>query len=372
MDPVITSLLQTNDAASPSDATQIRELWKEDIVLLAAVEQELAALKQKRRALQASIRNYRTVLAPIRLLSTDILQYIFLLTLPDDRNPAMSSKESPLLLSQVCSTWRQAALTAPRLWSRLHIPLIRKSAKRPSRNLRAPLGGIATVVHNQQQQNDEEEEEEEEEEKHDNDPSNSEYDRYVRKMNSVMSNRRKMVEQWLMRAGITDLSISMVEATPSFSSTTFSFLLNGQKWTRHSMDIVNILVKYSSQLAALDLDIPAGVAEPILGLPPSKVPRLRSLIFRNFEYYVVAQAKASSKHPIVGAPNIRSLKVPISAPVIDVTGVRWGNLINLDLTILPGSWDQDPKLLRGFSPAAKILSFSVFTSRTHGVFRDRT
>ncbi|KAJ2936744.1 hypothetical protein H1R20_g341, partial [Candolleomyces eurysporus] len=361
MNTVISSLLQTNDAAPPSDATQIRRLWKEDIILLAAVEEELAVLEQRRRVLQASIGNYETVLAPIRLLSTDILQHIFLLTLPDDRNPAMSSKESPLLVSQVCSTWRQAALTAPRLWSRLHIPLVRKSDRRPSRNLHGTLGIITTVVHSQQRQNEEEEE-------HDDDPSNSDYNRYVRKIDSVMANRRNMVEQWLLRAGMTDLSISVVEATAlsdAASSNAFPFLGCEQKWTRHSADIVNILVNYASQLAVLDLDIPPEEAQPILGLPPRMAPRLRSLRLCHLSYY--RGASSNLKHAIVTSSNIRSLSIATPTPAIDVTRVQWENLINLTLTILPGSYDRNLKLLLEVLAVCQnlvVLSVSISLKRS--------
>ncbi|RXW17382.1 hypothetical protein EST38_g8469 [Candolleomyces aberdarensis] len=354
MNTVITSLLQTNDVASPSDATQIRRLWKEDIILLATVEEELAVLEQKRRALQASIGNYETILAPIRLLSTDILQYIFLLTLPDDRNPAMSSKESPLLVSQVCSTWRQAALTAPRLWSRLHIPLFRKSS-----------GPIMLVSALPNRRRHDEGEEAEKEEEH-NRLSNSDYNRYVVKFGSVMSNRRQIVEQWLVRAGMTDLSISVVEVTATSGTTSsnpFRFLGHKQRWTRHSADIVNILVNYASQLAVLDLDIPPEPVQPILGLPPSMVPRLRSLNLRHPSYY--DDTSSNSKYTIVNSPNIRSLRIAISARATDATRMQWGDLTKLALTIPPGVDKENMRLLRElFSVCQNLVVLSVSISTT--------
>jgi hypothetical protein len=213
MDPVVTSLLQTNDAASASDAAQIRRLSKDALAQLAAVEDEFSALEQKRKALQTSIRRYAIALAPIRLLPTDVLQYIFLSTLPDDRNPVMSPKESPLLISQVCSTWRQAALTAPRLWSRLHIPLVGQiQATSSIRSLFGHSGGSAT--------------------------QHGESD-----VNSLMQRRRQMVEQWLMRAGKTDLSISILDAAAHSHDSYLPLIRFKQPEPQRSIDIVNVLVK---------------------------------------------------------------------------------------------------------------------------------
>ncbi|RXW17387.1 hypothetical protein EST38_g8467 [Candolleomyces aberdarensis] len=369
MNPVVTSLLQTNDAASPSDVAAIQRLLKEALGLLPAVEDEFSALAQRRKALQASIHDYETVLAPIRLLSQDILQYIFLLTLPDDRNPGMSSKESPLLVSQVCSTWRQAALTAPCLWSRLHIPIIRRN------KAMLPYGGLnlthlqAITYLQQRQRADGEEGYLKELDDH---PSNSEYNRHVRKVNSVMSNRRQMVEQWLKRAGMTDLSISIVEATATFSTSQsshtceFGLCLSlsskeaAPEWTRHGVDIVKILVKYASRLAVLDLGIPPQRAKPILGLSPAKVPRLRSLRLWHPGY----QSVASSRHAIVGSPHIRTLRITIPAPIISGARVQWGNLVHLAVTIHTGSWYRDPKPLREFLSACQnLVVLSVVISK---------
>ncbi|KAJ2936739.1 hypothetical protein H1R20_g344, partial [Candolleomyces eurysporus] len=372
MDPVVISLLQTNDAASLSDAAQIRRLLKEALALVAVVEDEFSALARKRNALQTSIRNYEIVLAPIRLLSTDILQYIFLLTLPDDRNPAMSSKESPLLVSQVCSTWRQAALTAPRLWSRLHIPLIHSKAAPHSGKLF--LSSFIAIRCPQQWDGEEEYLTE-----HDNGPSNSEYDRHVHKVNSAMSNRREMVEQWLKRAGMTDLSISVVEATATLATSQSSDTLEFGSYlssfrseerrerstpSRHSVEIVDILVKYASQLAVLDLGIAPERAKPILGLPPAKVPRLRSLRLWHPEY----QGIAPSQHTIVSSPNIKSLRITIPAPVIAGTTVQWGNLTHLAVTIHTGNWDRNPRLLREFLSACQnLVVLSVLISKAQVV-----
>ncbi|KAF7351975.1 hypothetical protein MVEN_01159600 [Mycena venus] len=41
--------------------------------------------------------------------------------LPSTRNSAMSSQEAPLLLCQICQSWRSIAFATPRLWAAIHI-----------------------------------------------------------------------------------------------------------------------------------------------------------------------------------------------------------------------------------------------------------
>lgn len=346
MDHVVASLLQTNDAPSPSDTARTRRLLEDASTLLAAVEDELSALSQKRKALLALIRDYETAIAPIRFLPTDILQHIFLLTLPDDRNPAMSVGESPLLVSQVCSTWRQAAHTAPRLWSRLHIPLIH------SRGLSGRSMVYLALDFKE--------------------PSNSNYNRHVRKVNTVMSNRQQMIAQWFKRAGTTDLSISVTETTASPSSSQspelgYIRLRKDRPGCQHSADIVNTIVKYSRQLAVLDLGISPERAKPILALPLSEFPRLWSLRFCHPEYHDVA----FRQYAIVSSPHIKALRTAISAPVIDGAEVRWWNLTHLSVTIYVGSWDRNPKLLRGFlSVCQNLVVLSVLISTERAGFRE--
>ena len=304
----MTSLLRTNHAASASDAAQVRQLSEDALALLAAVEDELSRLTEKRDALQNAIRCYAIALAPIRLLPIDILQHIFLFTLPNDRNPVMSPEESPLLVSQVCSTWRQAALSAPRLWSRLHIPLVghAHSLSRFSNH----VGSISN-------------------------PTGSDID-------SCMQRRRQMVEQWLARAGKTDLSISI---TDDALSGVRSRAARESHEPQHSVDIVEILVKYAGQLAVLDLGIAPRLAKPILG---KKLTRLRDLRLCHREYYGSAQRNICTKHAIVSSPHLRSLRIPIPTPVTHGMRVKWENLTNLALTLQHGSWIEDPDLLVEF------------------------
>lgn len=57
--------------------------------------------------------------SPIERLPRELYEEIFLLCLPQARFIRPSSRHAPLLLGQICVTWRRIALTTPRLWASL-------------------------------------------------------------------------------------------------------------------------------------------------------------------------------------------------------------------------------------------------------------
>ncbi|KAF9442573.1 hypothetical protein P691DRAFT_652912, partial [Macrolepiota fuliginosa MF-IS2] len=52
---------------------------------------------------------------PISLLPIDVLTNIFL-SCVSDGDCDMSTRGAPLVLTQVCSSWRKTALRVPQLW----------------------------------------------------------------------------------------------------------------------------------------------------------------------------------------------------------------------------------------------------------------
>ena len=76
---------------------------------------------QTRDRLEDRIAQLRAELAPIRLLQPELLQEIFMWCLPRNRNPTLSAKEAPILLTRICSYWRQLAFSTPSLWTALDI-----------------------------------------------------------------------------------------------------------------------------------------------------------------------------------------------------------------------------------------------------------
>lgn len=79
------------------------------------------ALVMSEEATAKSIANLRSLLSPIRRLPPEILTEIFQYCLPPDKFIRPSPYEAPLLLTHVCSAWRNACLANPLLWRSLEI-----------------------------------------------------------------------------------------------------------------------------------------------------------------------------------------------------------------------------------------------------------
>jgi hypothetical protein len=128
--PEFAALLQNNDAPSESTILEVTESLKVPLNELQEVEAEIQrlgklmeAMKMKRQSIQKIINDHNSILSPVRRLSPDVLHEIFFHCLPTHHNPVMKSSESPLLLTRICSSWRAIALSSPRIWSKIHIPL---------------------------------------------------------------------------------------------------------------------------------------------------------------------------------------------------------------------------------------------------------
>ncbi|KAL1677370.1 hypothetical protein EV122DRAFT_178131, partial [Schizophyllum commune] len=91
--------------------------------LSAQIEQAQAAVNdliRRRDKRQAEIDLHRAVVAPVRILPTEVLSYIFELCMEEPPIKPDASK-APLLLCGICSRWREVALGTPTLWHNLHI-----------------------------------------------------------------------------------------------------------------------------------------------------------------------------------------------------------------------------------------------------------
>ena len=123
--------LQSNRSPSEDETREIKALRANPLKEISTIDVEiekiegiLNSLKRKRAHIQESIDDFNTILAPIRRLSMDVLGLIFDHCLATHRNPVMSASEAPILLTQICHDWRSIALSIPRLWFRLYIPIL--------------------------------------------------------------------------------------------------------------------------------------------------------------------------------------------------------------------------------------------------------
>lgn len=65
----------------------------------------------------------RSAVAPVRRLPVELLVEVFILCLPDGKYIIPRPTSAPLLLTQVCSSWRDIALSVPALWSSIQIDM---------------------------------------------------------------------------------------------------------------------------------------------------------------------------------------------------------------------------------------------------------
>jgi len=122
LDQIFTELLRNNELPSEEkrqEATQLRSQANEDLL---QIDAEIQRLQARREQVQSSIHIYNTILSPARRLLPDILQEIFYHCIGQSY-PVLSATRAPLLLTRVCGLWRSVALSFPRIWTKLHIPL---------------------------------------------------------------------------------------------------------------------------------------------------------------------------------------------------------------------------------------------------------
>lgn len=123
-------VLYTNYAPTDAETQEIRDFCQAPEAEIEALELEISRLEaalnvvlQKRDELQAVVTAHRALLSPIRHLSPELLQNIFVFCLTEF--PAMDVTEAPLLLGEICKSWKDIVYSTAELWSYVHavVPL---------------------------------------------------------------------------------------------------------------------------------------------------------------------------------------------------------------------------------------------------------
>ncbi|KAJ6566856.1 hypothetical protein B0H19DRAFT_1138746 [Mycena capillaripes] len=121
-------MLHTNIAPTDAECRSIRDLLQGPQKDVVDLTEDIARLRflideatRKRDELQQFINAHLALVSPARRLPEDIVREIFMATLSSTRNSVISPDEAPLLLCQICKSWRTVALTTPRLWASVHI-----------------------------------------------------------------------------------------------------------------------------------------------------------------------------------------------------------------------------------------------------------
>ncbi|KAH9478330.1 hypothetical protein JR316_0008783 [Psilocybe cubensis] len=116
--------IEDNECPPDDVVLHVKVLRQAPLKRIQAINAEIKRLEEERAGLEGTMKQYDRILAPIRRIPSEILRTIFEHCLPTNRNPSMDATEAPMLLTRICSSWRSAAMTSPRLWSRLYIPFL--------------------------------------------------------------------------------------------------------------------------------------------------------------------------------------------------------------------------------------------------------
>ncbi|KAJ7498129.1 hypothetical protein B0H11DRAFT_1998796 [Mycena galericulata] len=118
-------LMTTNEPPNGPELAYIRAVVSKTGPRLACLDDEILRLKAQLKQLEkdrAVLSEYHTqntaIISPLRRMPPEILGEIFSWTLP---LAVLDARESPWVLTRVCSLWRAVSISEPSLWSLVHI-----------------------------------------------------------------------------------------------------------------------------------------------------------------------------------------------------------------------------------------------------------
>ncbi|KAJ8095565.1 hypothetical protein PM082_023095 [Marasmius tenuissimus] len=117
--------LNTNHVPSSEEQRMLRDLIRGPEEQIKVLDEEISRLQTKRQALQRFVDLHRALLSPSRRVAADVWRLIFFESLPDNDLGlcVRTTKEAPLLLTTICHSWREIAVSTPTLWNSIHIYL---------------------------------------------------------------------------------------------------------------------------------------------------------------------------------------------------------------------------------------------------------
>jgi len=294
--PEFDAPLQNNDIPLEPTIQEVKEPLKALLIELQEIEIEIQRLQCELRVVETmkikreTIHDHNFILSPVRRLPQDVLYEIFLHCLPTHRNPIMTSSESPLLLTRICSSWRAIAFSSPRIWSKIHIPL----PGDPSFN---PGYRITTL------------------------------ETSCQRIAGILQLQCDAVRRWLSRSGKCPLSISI------YHPSSYSDLQNtGAK--ERSQEMFNILLSFADRWSDVDLSMPEDIYTQLQGnTQPTTFSSLKSLkldLHRNFHNNL-----QSPPIRILDAPGLCSITISAIQTTYDMIGKLvqpvWNRLMHITL-----------------------------------------
>jgi len=121
-------MLRTTVIPSDTESRQIRDIISRSEIEIKRLEKDIARaqamvdeLHREQNEIQKSWEVHQSLLSPARRLPPELLAEIFRYCLPEDQFIKPAPFQAPLLICQICATWRSVAISTPQLWSALQI-----------------------------------------------------------------------------------------------------------------------------------------------------------------------------------------------------------------------------------------------------------
>lgn len=146
----LSKLRISNDTLSDEEVTELkakRRQIQDQLEVIASNKQPdgnskpLQGSHVKKKDLVAQLSTYNALLAPHKLLPSELLSQIFIAAFPTSTFIPIQVRSSPLVLCQVCSRWRSVAVVTPELWTDVILRLSKYAAPHLS-----PQGAIDVAV----------------------------------------------------------------------------------------------------------------------------------------------------------------------------------------------------------------------------------
>ncbi|ESK88759.1 hypothetical protein Moror_17147 [Moniliophthora roreri MCA 2997] len=280
MESPFTSKFGTNFAPSPKEILDIQKILLEPAKELHALDEQIAQLQARRDKLKSFIDNHRALLSPIRRVPSDILREIFVQCLPKDHLPTHNIHQAPLLLTGICRSWREVAITTPRLWNRIHIVF------------RYPCSPPVTDF-----------------------------------FRSLMKANTEGLDLWLERSGTMPLTLSLNAHTPFASNETRWTVIEVDEIEALCIDFAQHLLPYAPRWARLSMSASARVMDFLKALPEE----LELTSLKEFKPQRRGSVNWAALDVVFRrSPSLHS--VQLDKAYLDKLPIRWGNLTEVVLS----------------------------------------
>ncbi|KAF8804175.1 hypothetical protein BYT27DRAFT_7108496, partial [Phlegmacium glaucopus] len=114
--------LETNIPPSEVDYTRARELLRLEEEKLQLMDSLVEDLTRRRNQINNRLHSYKNIISVARRFPPEIVAAIFRCSIAlEPKRDVPSPHTAPLLLTQICSAWRQIALRTQELWNHIHI-----------------------------------------------------------------------------------------------------------------------------------------------------------------------------------------------------------------------------------------------------------